>query len=316
MNMKSKIFIVFCLVVGVAITIGLYIYLGPILIRRGNTAFDDFSLFQAKVSESLKKHRSPPTPTPTPVPINTALIEDFSTTYMVKEAGSMGSSQSPGWWLSSGAYFYSANGIGSTILGALPALDPWRVAYFISNSLDTDNGYFPQNIFRLVLRSQWQNFTQEAYFKIVKDNLTASPNRNASNGLLLFNRYQDAFNLYYTGLRVDGYAVIKKKINGIYYTMAYKPFINGQAYNRDSNPNLLPKNVWIGLRSVVQNNSDGTVNIKLYVDNAKTGNWVLTAEANDDGKTYGGAAISSEGYAGIRTDFMDVEFDDYKITKI
>jgi hypothetical protein len=40
------------------------------------------------------------------------------------------------------------------------------------------------------------------------------------------------------------------------------------------------------------------------------------AEAKDDGKTFGGAAILNEGYAGIRTDFMDVEFDDYKIEVI
>jgi len=312
--MKSKIIITSCLIVGAVIAIGLYIYLGPILIRRGNLVFDDFSLFQAKIDASLKKHR--PTPTPTPVPINTALVENFDTTYTVKEAGSMNSSQSPEWWLSSGAYFYSANGIGSTIMGPLPVLDPWRIAYSLSNSLDTDNGYYPQNIFRLVLKSRWQNFTQEAYFKIVKDNLSASPNRNSSNGLLFFNRYSDAFNLYYTGIRVDGYATIKKKIGGVYYTMAYKPFINGPAYDTNANPDLLPKNTWIGLRSVVQNNTDGTVSIKLYVDNGKTGNWVLVAEAKDDGKSYGGSAFLGTGYAGIRTDFMDVEFDDYQIKSL
>lgn len=279
MSIKFKIIIIFCLLMGVAI------------------AFDGDISSELAVGKSLKK-------------------ETPADTYIVKEASSMEASQSSEWWLSSGGYFYSTNGVGSTILGVLSATDPWRVAYSLSNSLDTDNGYYPQNIFRLVLRSQWQNFQQQSYFKIINDNLSASPNRNSSNGLLFFNRYQDSFNLYYTGIRVDGYATIKKKINGTYYTLAYKPFIKESVYNRDSNPNLLPKNIWIGMRSVVQNNTDGTVSIKLYVDNGKTGNWVLVAEAKDDGKKYGGPAFTKEGYAGIRTDFMDVEFDDYSISSL
>lgn len=43
---------------------------------------------------------------------------------------------------------------------------------------------------------------------------------------------------------------------------------------------------------------------------------MLAAEAKDDGKSYGGDAILNEGYAGIRTDFMDVEFDDCRALKI
>jgi hypothetical protein len=307
--MKSKIIIISCLVVGLTIATTISIYLGPIIISRGNSIFDD-NLAAAGLS---KKQRQKQTHTQPPPSTNTIFTENFDSTYSLKETGSMDKSNNPNWWLSSGGYFYSANGVGNTILGPLSAIDPWRVAYSLSNSLDTDNGYYPQNIFRLVLRSQWQNFTQEAYFKIDKDNLSANPNRNASNGLLFFNRYQDAFNLYYTGIRVDGYAVIKKKINGAYYTMAYKPFINGPAWDKDNNPDLLPKNIWIGLRSVVQNNTDGTISIKLYVDNDRTGNWVLVAEAKDDGKSYGGSVFSSAGYAGIRTDFMDVEFNGYSI---
>ncbi len=38
-----------------------------------------------------------------------------------------------------------------------------------------------------------------------------------------------------------------------------------------------------------------------------TGGWTTVFEAVDAG----GAAILSDGYAGIRTDFMDVEFDNY-----
>lgn len=240
----------------------------------------------------------------------------FSVDGRLSEAGNMDESTSPYWWINSGGYMYLKDGIGKTIQGSLPSLDKWRLAFAKANPEDTDNGYHPQNIFRMPTRSKWQNFRQEAYFKVVKDNLSASPNRAASNGLLLFNRYQDGNSLYYTGVRVDGAAVIKKKINGTYYTLSYKPFFPGAKYNRDTNPNLIPKNTWIGVRSELKNNANGSVNIKLYVDNGKTGNWVLAAEATDDGRSFGGGAITASGYAGIRTDFMDVEFDDFRATNL
>jgi len=120
-------------------------------------------------------------------------------------------------------------------------------------------------------------------------------------------RYQDGNNLYYSGIRVDGNAIIKKKISGVYYTLASKKVFPG-TYNKLSNPNLLPKNTWIGLKSIA-NNTNGNVNIKLYMDKGKTGNWTLIVEAYDNGKY--GPLISNEGYSGIRTDFMDVEFDDF-----
>jgi len=249
--------------------------------------------------------------------VNSPFHYAFSVNGTLSEAGSMDESSSSYWWLNSGGYFYLTNGIGETIQGDLPALNKWRVAYSISNPEDTDNGYHPQNIFRLVSRSKWQNFQQEAYLQIERDQLSSSPNRNASNGLLLFNRYQDSATLYYTGIRVDGYAVIKKKINGVYYTMAYNPIVTGVApYNRDANPNLLPKNIWIGLRSQVKTNSDGTVSVKLYMDRGKTGNWTLVAQATDNGKSYGGAPILNAGFGGIRTDFMDVQMDDYQMTSL
>ncbi|MDC1205328.1 hypothetical protein N8083_00575 [Candidatus Pacebacteria bacterium] len=240
-------------------------------------------------------------------------VENFDIAYTVKEAGNMNESNNEHWWLSSGGYFYNKEGVGSTIAGNLSEMDPRRIAHAASNALDTDDGYHPQNIFRLVLRSTWKDFQQEAYFKVVNDNLSASPYRNESNGLLFFNRYQDAFNLYYTGIRVDGYATIKKKINGTYYTLAYEPFNTfTNPYDRDTNPNLLPKQQWVGMRSEIETNSDNTVSIKLYIDETKTGNWVLVAEAIDDGISYGGP-VFDEGHAGIRTDFMDVEFDNYSI---
>ncbi len=240
----------------------------------------------------------------------------FKVDGVLDEAGKMDDSSSPYFWLNSGGQFHLKDGIGKTIQGELVQLNKWRLAYAASNPTDTDGGYHPQNIFRLVTRSKWQRFNQEIYFKITKSNMSVSPNRDASNGVLLFNRYQDGNNLYYVGIRVDGTAVIKKKINDNYYTLAQKSFYKADVpYNRDTNPNIIPDQKWIGLRSEIRTNPDNTVDIKLFIDKDKTGNWVLVAEAKDDGKSYGGSAILNEGYAGIRTDFMDVEFDDYQIIK-
>ncbi|RJQ32028.1 hypothetical protein C4572_01665 [Candidatus Parcubacteria bacterium] len=233
----------------------------------------------------------------------------------LEETEFMDESPSPYFWLNSGGLLQVKNDIGMTVQGNLNDKAKWRYAYAETSRQDTDNGYHPQNLFRLLTRSKWQDFAQEASFRVAKDQLSDSENRNESNGLLLFNRYQDSDNLYYTGLRVDGGAVIKKKYKGRYYTMALNPFLTGN-YDKSKKISLLPKNNWIGIRSVVQNTADGRVSIKLFIDNGLTGNWILAAEAIDDGIRYGGPAILEEGYGGIRTDFMDVHFDDLKITKI
>jgi len=68
---------------------------------------------------------------------------------------------------------------------------------------------------------------------------------------------------------------------------------------------------WIGLRAVTENNSDGTVNLQLFIDLHNDGNWQEVLDTVDDSHSYGGLAILKEGHAGIRTDFMDVEFRDY-----
>jgi len=239
--------------------------------------------------------------------------DTFGKTYVLQEAGKMYKSLSTNWWLNSGGLFVVKNGVGQTIQGRLAESALWRQKYGSSNPAETDNGYHPQNIFRLVTRSKWRNLQQDAYFKITADNLSGDEHRQASNGLLLFNRYQDGYNLYYTGIRVDGYAVVKKKIKGVYYTMALKQIFPGTEYDRKSNPNLLPKKKWIGLRSIVTTNKDKTVSIKLFMDENWKGNWKLICEATDDGKKYGGKPFLDKQYAGIRTDFMDVQFDNYKI---
>ena len=238
----------------------------------------------------------------------------FDTPGILYEAGSSGESTSPYWWVNSGGKLIIANHTGATIEGSLAEDDPWRLLYAKNNPTDTDNGYHPQNIFRLVTKYEWTDYTEEAYFKIDANNLSASPNRNQSNGILLFNRYQDHNNLYYTGLRVDGNAVIKKKINGTYYTMALNPLFPG-TYGPSASPNLLPLDTWIGLRTVLTSGASGSVAIKFYIDVGDTGHWILAAQATDNGTAFGGRPIAGPGFLGIRTDFMDVEFADFKVTR-
>lgn len=236
----------------------------------------------------------------------------FNTNGILYEAGNFQESSSPYWWLNSGAKLNISGGRGRTVQKELNSYEKWRLLYAYSNPLDTDNGYHPQNIFRLITRSKWKNTQEIVYFRVLRNQFSASPNRDASNGLLLMSRYQNQNTLYYAGVRVDGNAVIKKKLNGKYYTLASKKIFPG-TYDRKSNPSLLPKYDWIGLKTLV-NNTGGIVNIKLYMDRGWTGKWTLIAEANDDGRY--GNPILNEGYSGIRTDFMDVEFENFWLINI
>ncbi|MES2437359.1 MAG: hypothetical protein V4519_05115 [Patescibacteria group bacterium] len=242
----------------------------------------------------------------------------FLTPQTLEESAKISKSSNKNWWLNSGGRLYVSNGTAKTIQGDLAPSDAWYKRYIRSNPEDTDDGAHPQNIFRLVNTHVWGDFTQQAYFKINSLILSESPNRNASNGVLLFNRYQTGDDLYYTGIRVDGAAVIKKKIKGAYYTMAMKKIFGtkNQKYDRDSEPNLLPVATWIGVKSEVITNQDASVTIRLYVDEGKTGVWRLVLETKDKAESYGPSPLTNAGYAGIRTDFMDVEFDDYSIVEL
>ncbi len=243
----------------------------------------------------------------------TIFRDEFSVPGIIEEVGQMDDSGDREWWLNSGAFLYIKNGTARTIFGKLKKEDRWRKKYRDYNSPETDGGYRPQNIFRLVTRSKWQNFQQECYFKIHHYELSPDKHRSASNGLFLFNRYKDGDNLYYTGLRVDGTVVVKKKYRGKYYLMAQKKILPGK-YDRENNPNLIPKNKWIGVRSEVVTSSNNKVQIKVFVNlNNTTDDWWEILTAIDDGKKYGGQTITKSGFAGIRTDFMDVEFDNYEI---
>jgi hypothetical protein len=242
--------------------------------------------------------------------------DSFNQKGTLQEAGSFKESDSIVWWLNSGGILNFKNGLAETIQGDLPPTAKWHKRFQKANPDETDNGYHPQNIFRLVTQSSWKNLQQETWFRITNYHCSKSSHRAASNGILFFNRYIDGDNLYYTGVRVDGKAIIKKKTNGKYFTMADESVFPGKKYDRDSNPNLLPLKSWIGLRSVVINESDKTVRIKLFMNYGNSNRWRQVAEAVDDGRSYGGPAILEAGHAGIRTDFMDVQFDNYKIAEI
>ena len=76
---------------------------------------------------------------------------------------------------------------------------------------------------------------------------------------------------------------------------------------------LATKKKWLGVKSEVRTVDNDQVKIKVFIDEKQNGNWKLVLETKDDGKKYGGNSILNKGYVGIRTDFMDVEFDNYKI---
>ena len=244
--------------------------------------------------------------------VTSPFVYSFSSDDRLQETSFQARSTSPYWWLNSGAYLALDGGRGMTVQGDLPANDPWRRRYAAANPDDTDQGAHPQNLFRLVTRSSWGDVRVGARFYVARSNFSASPNRNASNGLLLMSRYRDAGEtLYYAGVRVDGTAIIKKKYKGAYYTMAQKKIFPGSYAGQSEDVNLIPLREWIGLRSETTTNEGGTVTVRLYMQR-EGGEWEELLKATDTGRNFGPNTITRPGYAGIRTDFMDVSFDAFK----
>jgi len=257
-----------------------------------------------------------------PVHVPEAIRPDSPFTYsfkidgILREAGSESETTSPYWWVNSGGALLIKDGMGLTLQGAEPKFDSWRLRYVRANADDTDNGYHPQNLFRLISRSPWKNPSIETSFLIVRDNLSTSTNRNESNGLLLMSRYAlDGQTLYYAGVRVDGTAVIKKKYHGTYYTMAQKQVFDG-TYDRSTGSNLIPHGEWLTLKSDTVTKADGSVRIDLYLKRDTDSAWTLLLSASDDGRKYGNTPAILSGFAGIRTDFMDVQFDSFRINSL
>ena len=124
-------------------------------------------------------------------------------------------------------------------------------------------------------------------------------------------RYKDGQNLYYAGIRQDGKAVIKKKKNGVYTTLAISPQLYGGTYDKWTDPNLITEGQWIGIRSETKTLANGSVSVSLWLDKLNNGNWVKHLSIID-----AASPITGAGYAGMRTDYMDVQFDNFKLTEL
>jgi hypothetical protein len=242
-----------------------------------------------------------------------AFYDRFDRHELIQEAHSISESSDPNWWVGSGAYVYFNNGIASTIQGTLTENDPFRLAYSSSkSSADTDYGFRPQNIFRMVNRNIWSgDYTEDLYFRYSRyNNVTAADkNLEATNGMSLMINYQDENNLYYVGLRADGLSEIKKKIGGEYsvnenpvevFPGVYKPY-----------DNLIPQDRWIGLRALVEHKQDkfgkDQIYLAMYVDKNGDGSWKYVTSFLDQDR------IFKQGHTGIRTDFIDAQFKNFQV---
>lgn len=224
----------------------------------------------------------------------------------------MEESESPDWWLNSGARFVREGGIGRTVRGPLAPSDPWRRDYARSSGRDTDGGRLPQNLFRLVTRRRWLDTVTSIDVRLREIHLTDTPERGGWSGVLLFSRYVDDDNLYYAGLRHDGTAVAKRKREGEYVTLARRRVIAGR-YDRIAHPNLLPVGRWFGLRLLTRTNGEGAVELRFDARDLTPGaEWTTVLETLDDGSK-GSRPIDREGASGVRSDYMDVELDDFAV---
>lgn len=225
---------------------------------------------------------------------------------LIEESAAPEASVDESYWLNSGGVARVEDGEISTASGELPPDSKWRKAYGRSNPADTDGGKRPQNLFRLVTKRSYGDADVRGFFTVKALNLSDSPNRNESNGFFLMLRYADANDLYYAGLRVDGSAVLKKKIGGAYQTLATVPVFAYATYDRAAMPSLIPLNVPIGLRAQIRDAGDGSVAITMFMDIGGNGRWTRVLDATDKAGRIG------SGHAGIRTDFMDVAVSGFK----
>lgn len=235
----------------------------------------------------------------------------FSIDGVLVSTPSMMQSSSPYFWVTSGGKLLIQNGLGSTMRGAAAEKDPARIQYARVNPLDTGGGAYPQNTFRLVTKRAWGAGEMSARFRVLAHNETETPNRDGYSGLFLMNRYSDQHNLYYAGLRSDGKAVIKKKINGIYHTLAIARVLGDERSYGASKKSLIPINRWMEIASRVTDTESGVL-IELFLD-LGSGEPVRVLAVEDGGI---GGPVFKKGHGGIRTDYMDAEFDDFSFTPL
>ncbi|MBI2474540.1 MAG: hypothetical protein HYV68_02450 [Candidatus Taylorbacteria bacterium] len=241
----------------------------------------------------------------------------FPVGLFLEEAPSPFYSRNKCWWVNSGAVLIVDKGVARTASGPIYQMKKWQELYAKDDPVDTEGGWYPQNIFRLINSVSNLNALEQVYFNIDRYRPSESPNRNLTNGVFLFFRYVDSQNLYLAGLRVDGTAVIKRKLNGIYQTLGSAPYTDTKPYDPKTNPNLLPVGNWIGIAVEAKNGEDGSVHIKFNVDLNDGRGWRTLIETNDYPNTLPqGVYLTKPGRGGIRTDFLDVKFKDYRVTTI
>ncbi len=232
--------------------------------------------------------------------VSSPFLYNFNTDGVLVESRTIENSTSPYFWLTSGTNLIIEEGLGKTVQGPLAT------------------GTYPQNNFTLITRSEWNNTSQEISFKLNNVNTVNTPNRDAYSGFFLLSRHKDMNNFYQTGVRMDGLAVVKKKIGGIYYTLGKAQVFGSQAaYNRNKNPNLIPTGVWMRMRSETKDMPNGDVSITLWVDKDASGIWTEVLTVTDKTGVYGNSpTLKNRAYAGIHSDYMDLSFDDYKLTEL
>ncbi len=240
-------------------------------------------------------------------PITSTFLYTFNADGRLPEAGSAGASWSPYLWLQSGGYLDIANGVGSTITGALPVSDPMHATYANAYAVSSDGGAHPQNLFRLFTKASMGDGSASIYVDRTADNLANTANRRPYTGESVIVRYQDAGHYYYAGIRDDGYAVIKKDVGGTYETLAAAKVFPG-TYNSASNPSLIPLGQWIGMKLDAVNTSSG-VALTFSTDVGKTGTWKPVLSATDTSNP-----ITAAGTVGIESDYSDASFDNLRLT--
>jgi hypothetical protein len=159
-------------------------------------------------------------------------------------------------------------------------------------------------VFRLVTkRRDFQDV--EVSFRLLNQGLGSTPKTPPVDwdGIHVFLRYQSPYHLYYVSVnRRDNRIVAKKKVPG-------GPS-NGGTYH-ELGPRgryKVPYGAWQKVRVSAQNTEDGSVTLRLFIDDK------LVLEAADDG--VGGDPITQPGRVGIRGDNADLRFADFLVSAL
>ena len=233
----------------------------------------------------------------------------LSTSRTLTETSSPSGSPDANLWLKSGGKIIIANGEALSIQGSLPTNDPLRLAYATRAGVESDNGFHPQNIFQLNTKKSWLNSSAEVDVKITNLNLFNLANVHPWNGVSLISRFTNDDNYYYASWRTDGYMIIKKKVGGVHHTLSQKKVYEG-TYDATDNPSLLPFNQTVGLKFDTNTNSDGSVNLRFYLDKNNSGDWTLITEHTDK------SPLKSSGQSGLLASYLDAEYRNYTISDL